>query len=83
MEGCSKTEIIKFQKVGCLHAQFGSGAAFGPGDFKSAMSTYSIIAAYSIPPMEGCEFGGMFWRDVPKQQKLKFKKSADSNHFSN
>lgn len=50
MEGCSKTEIIKFQKVGCLHAQFGSGAAFGPGDFKSAMSTYSIIAAKGFLP---------------------------------
>lgn len=60
-----------------------TGTELPQADFKSAMSTYSIIAAYSIPPMEGCEFGGMFWRDVPKQQKLKFKKSADCNHFSN
>ena len=52
-------------------------------DFKSTMSTYSIIAAYSIPPMEGYEFGGMFWRDIPKQRKIKTKKSADCNHFSN
>ena len=45
MEGCSKTEIIKFQKVGCLQAQFGLGAASGPRDFKSRVSTNSTIAA--------------------------------------
>ena len=41
MEGCSKTEIIKFQKVGCLQALFGLGAGFGPADFKSPVSTDS------------------------------------------
>lgn len=46
MEGCSKTEKRKSQKVGCLQAQFGLGAASGPRDFKSAVSTYSTIAAY-------------------------------------
>ena len=34
LEGCSKTEIIKFEKVGCLQAQFGLGAAISPRDFK-------------------------------------------------
>lgn len=51
MEGCSETEIIKFEKVGCLQAQFGLGAAFGPWDFKSRVSTYSTTAA--CPPMTG------------------------------
>ena len=37
-------------------------------DFKSRVSTNSTIAAYSIPPMEGYEVGGMFWRDAPKQR---------------
>ena len=60
MEGCSETEIIKFEKVGCLQAQFGLGAAFGPWDFKSTMSTYSIIAAYASLKKRGMES----WRDV-------------------
>ena len=51
MEGCSETEIIKFEKVGCLQAQFGLGAASGPRDFKSRVSTYSTTAADS--PMTG------------------------------
>ena len=51
MEGCSETEIIKFEKVGCLQAQFGLGAAISPRDFKSRVSTYSTTAAYS--PMTG------------------------------
>lgn len=51
MEGCSETEIIKFEKVGCLQALFGLGAASGPRDFKSRVSTCSTIAAYS--PMTG------------------------------
>lgn len=51
MEGCSETEIIKFEKVGCLQALFGLGAASGPRDFKSRVSTYSTTAAYS--PMTG------------------------------
>ena len=46
MEGCSETEIIKFEKVGCLQALFGLGAASGPRDFKSRVSTYSTTAAY-------------------------------------
>ena len=51
MEGCSETEIIKFEKVGCLQALFGFGAASGPRDFKSRVSTYSTTAA--CPPMTG------------------------------
>ena len=51
MEGCSETEIIKFEKVGCLQALFVLGAASGPRDFKSRVSTCSTIAAYS--PMTG------------------------------
>ena len=51
MEGCSETEIIKFEKVGCLQALFGLGAASGPRDFKSRVSTYSTTAA--CPPMAG------------------------------
>ena len=51
MEGCSETEIIKFEKVGCLQAQFGLGAASGPRDFKSRVSTYSTTTA--CPPMTG------------------------------
>ena len=51
MEGCSETEIIKFEKVGCLQALFGLGAASGPRDFKSRVSAYSTTAAYS--PMTG------------------------------
>jgi len=51
LEGCSETEIIKFEKVGCLQAQFGLGAASGPRDFKSRVSTYSTTAA--CPPMTG------------------------------
>ena len=51
MEGCSKTEKRKSQKVGCLQAQFGLGAAFGPRDFKSRVSTYSTTAA--CPPIAG------------------------------
>ena len=51
MEGCSETEIIKFEKVGCLQALFGLGAASGPWDFKSRVSTYSTTAA--CPPMTG------------------------------
>ena len=39
MEGCSKTEIIKFEKPRCLQAQFGLGAGFSPADFKSLVST--------------------------------------------
>ena len=51
MEGCSETEIIKFEKVGCLQALFGLGAASGPRDFKSRVSAYSTTAA--CPPMTG------------------------------
>lgn len=51
LEGCSETEIIKFEKVGCLQALFGLGAASGPRDFKSRVSTYSTTAA--CPPMTG------------------------------
>lgn len=51
MEGCSETEIIKFEKVGCLQALFGLGAASGPRDFKSRVPTYSTTAA--CPPMTG------------------------------
>lgn len=51
MEGCSEIEIIKFEKVGCLQALFGLGAASGPRDFKSRVSTYSTTAA--CPPMTG------------------------------
>ena len=51
MEGCSKTEERKSQNVSCLQAQFGLGAASGPRDFKSRVSTYSTTAAYS--PMTG------------------------------
>ena len=51
MEGCSKTEKRKSQKVGCLQAQFGLGAAISPRDFKSRVSTYSTTAA--CPPMTG------------------------------
>ena len=51
MEGYSETEIIKFEKVGCLQALFGLGAASGPRDFKSRVSTYSTTAA--CPPMTG------------------------------
>ena len=51
MEGCSETEIIKFEKVGCLQALFGLGAANSPRDFKSRVSTYSTTAA--CPPMTG------------------------------
>ena len=51
MEGCSETEIIKFEKPRCLQALFGLGAASGPGDFKSRVSTYSTTAA--CPPMTG------------------------------
>lgn len=51
MEGCSETEIIKFEKVGCLQALFGLGAASGPRDFKSRVSSYSTTAA--CPPMTG------------------------------
>ena len=51
MEGCSETEIIKFEKVGCLQALFGLGAASGPRDFKSRVSTYSTTAA--CPSMTG------------------------------
>ena len=48
MEGCSKTEIIKFQKVGCLQALFGLGAASGPRDFKSPVSADSTTTAASL-----------------------------------
>ena len=51
MEGCFKTEIVKFEKVGCLQALFGLGAAISPRDFKSRVSTYSTTAA--CPPMTG------------------------------
>ena len=51
MEGCSETEIIKFEKVGCLQALFGLSAASGPRDFKSRVSTYSTTAA--CPPIAG------------------------------
>lgn len=51
MEGCSETEIIKFEKVGCLQALFGLGAASGLRDFKSRVSTYSTTAA--CPPIAG------------------------------
>lgn len=51
MEGCSETEIINFEKVGCLQAQFGLGAAISPQDFKSRVSSYSTTAA--CPPMTG------------------------------
>lgn len=51
MEGCSETEIIKFEKVSCLQALFGLGAASGPRDFKSRVSTYSTTAA--CPPIAG------------------------------
>lgn len=76
MEGCSETEIIKFEKVGCLQALFGLGAASGPRDFKSTMSTYSIIAAYASLKNEGWKVGGMFWRDAPNFPNFKFKKLA-------
>ena len=51
MEGCSETEIIKFEKPRCLQALFGLGAASGPRDFKSRVSTYSTTAA--CPPIAG------------------------------
>ena len=51
MEGCSETEERKSQKVGCLQALFGLGAASGPRDFKSRVSTYSTTAA--CPPIAG------------------------------
>lgn len=51
-------------------------------DFKSRVSTNSTIAAYSIPPMEGYEVGGMCWRDVPTQRKIKLKKLAVCKHNS-
>ena len=51
-------------------------------DFKSRVSTYSTTAAYSIPPMEGYEVGGMCWRDVPTQRKIKLKKLAVCKHNS-
>lgn len=54
-------------------------------DFKSAMSTYSIIAAYSVvsllrqePPHTS---GGMFRRDAPKKHFSKRQKVADINGF--
>ena len=51
MEGCSETEIIKFEKVGCLQARFGLGAAISPQDFKPRVSSYSTTAA--CPPIAG------------------------------
>ena len=48
MEGCSKTEKRKSQKVGCLRALFGSGAAISPRDFKSPVSTDSTTTAASL-----------------------------------
>lgn len=45
MEGCSNTEKNQIEKVGCLQAQFGLGAASGPRDFKSPVSTDSTTAA--------------------------------------
>lgn len=51
-------------------------------DFKSRVSTNSTIAAYSIPPMEGYEVGGMCWKDVPTQRKIKLKKLAVCKHNS-
>lgn len=48
MEGYSKTEIIKFQKVGCLQALFGLGAGFGPADFKSPVSTDFTTPAWLL-----------------------------------
>ena len=49
MEGCSETEIIKFQKAGCLQAQFGLGAASGPRDFKSHVSADLHLSGNRIP----------------------------------
>ena len=43
-------------------------------DFKSTMSTYSIIAAYASLKNEGWKVGGMFWRDAPNFPNFKFKK---------
>lgn len=51
MEGCSNTEKNQIEKVGCLQALFGLGAASGPRDFKSRVSTYSTTAA--CPPHDG------------------------------
>jgi len=51
LEGCSDTEKSKSQKVGCMQALFGLGAAISPRDFKSRVSTYSTTAA--CPPMTG------------------------------
>lgn len=51
MEECSNTEKNQIEKVGCLQAQFGLGAAISPQDFKSRVSTYSTTAA--CPPMTG------------------------------
>ena len=48
MEGCSKTEERKSQKVGCLQAQFGLGAASGPRDFTSAMSAAASNQCFRI-----------------------------------
>ena len=45
-------------------------------DFKSTMSTYSIIAAYASLKNEGWKVGGMFWRDAPNFPNFKFKKLA-------
>ena len=45
MEGCSNTEKNQIEIDGCLQAQFGLGAAFGPWDFKSPVSTDSTTTA--------------------------------------
>lgn len=71
MEGCSETEIIKFEKVGCLQALFGLGAASGPRDFKSRVSTYSTTAA--CPPMTG---------DIKLHNKCQHIDTAYSSIFS-
>lgn len=71
MEGCSETEIIKFEKVGCLQALFGLGAASGPRDFKSRVSTYSTTAA--CPPIA---------RDIKLHNKCQHIDTAYGSIFS-
>lgn len=61
---------------------FSQGHRLEARDFKSRVSTNSTIAAYSIPPMEGYEVGGMCWRDVPTQRIIKLKKLAVCKHNS-
>lgn len=71
MEGCSETEIIKFEKPRCLQALFGLGAASGPRDFKSRVSTYSTTAA--CPPIA---------RDIKLHNKCQHIDTAYGSIFS-